>query len=306
MENEYVVVVGSLNYDIVLKQQRLPERGETYTADYMETAGGGKGANQAVQCAKLGLNTYMAGKVGADSFGNFLIDSLNKYGVDTAHVRTSDLSTGLGIVHALPDGAVYASITTGANYDIKKEFIDDIEDLIKHCKILILQLEIPVSIVEYVIGLAKASDVYVILNAAPAREIKRESLMSVDCLVVNEAEASFYANESVTDEQTARANAYKLAAMTKGCVIITLGKNGSLLCERKNDGEIFCTSIPAGKAEKVVDTTGAGDAYVGAFAYGKYMGYDDLRASIFASAASGKTVEGAGAQPSMPYLKDIE
>ncbi len=275
MQEQYISVIGSLNYDILMKQQRLPLKGETYTADSVTYEGGGKGANQAVQCAKLGVPAYMIGKVGRDNFGDILLDKLTTYGVRTDYLERSDRDTGLGIVHVLEDGSVYASIITGANDDIWFEDIDKNEAVIFGSKIIILQMEIPIPIVEYVIHKASERGVYVILNAAPAKAIDLEALKKASCLVVNETEASFYAGEEIFDEVTAIKHAGKLTALTEGLVIITLGKNGSLLC---SGGQ--CVLVPAVKVENVVETTGAGDSYIGAFAYGKYMGKDDEEACV--------------------------
>ena len=263
MADGYISVVGSLNYDILMKQERLPMQGETYTADSVSYEGGGKGANQAVQCAKLGVPTYMIGKVGSDNFGDILLEKLDGYGVHTDYVGRSSLNTGLGIVHVLNDGAVYASIITGANFDMTQEDIRQMEDIIFNSRIIILQMEIPVGIVEMIIKKAREHGVYVILNAAPAKEISKEALQRVDCLVVNETEASFYAGEEIKDAETARQHAHKLTELTNGTVIITLGKNGSILCDGNS-----CTFIPSVKVD-AIETTGAGDSYIGAFAYGK-------------------------------------
>ncbi|SCP97645.1 ribokinase [Anaerobium acetethylicum] len=300
MADGYISVVGSLNYDILMKQERLPMQGETYTADSVSYEGGGKGANQAVQCAKLGVPTYMIGKVGSDNFGDILLEKLDGYGVHTDYVGRSSLNTGLGIVHVLNDGAVYASIITGANFDMTQEDIRQMEDIIFNSRIIILQMEIPVGIVEMIIKKAREHGVYVILNAAPAKEISKEALQRVDCLVVNETEASFYAGEEIKDAETARQHAHKLTELTNGTVIITLGKNGSILCDGNS-----CTFIPSVKVD-AIETTGAGDSYIGAFAYGKYNGKSDEEACRFAARIAAVTVTKIGAQGAMPYLEEIE
>lgn len=301
MPEEYISVIGSLNYDILMKQKRLPAKGETYTADSISYEGGGKGANQAVQCGKLGVPTYMIGKVGDDAFGKVLLEKLKGYHVNTSGVEMSTKDTGIGIVHVLEDGAVYASIITGANYDITIEDIKKREALILNSRIIILQLEIPIEVVEYIIARAGECGVYTILNAAPAKDISREALEQVDCLVVNETEASYYAKEEIQDERSAREHAHKLMKLTKGTVIITLGENGSLLC--KEDGYVM---IPSVKPVSVVETTGAGDSYIGAFAYYLSLGRSEEEACQFASKAASVTVTKVGAQGAMPYLEEIQ
>lgn len=300
MNNGYITVVGSLNYDILFKQERLAQKGETYTADSVSFCGGGKGANQAVQCAKLGVKTYMVGKVGKDHFGEFLRGSLQTYGVDTAYVSESALNTGVAEVNVLADGSVFATISTGANFDIAVEDIDALEDLICGSKVLILQMEIPVPVVEHIINKASAHGVYIVLNAAPAKPITDQALKLVDCLVVNETEASFYAQTTICDVASAREHYGKLLCKVKQTLIITLGKHGSLLCSAEG-----CTLFEADSSVKVIETTGAGDSYIGGFAYQKYLGHTDEDACCFASAVANITVTKIGAQPAMPYLEEI-
>lgn len=252
-EREYICVIGSLNYDIIMKQKRMPLQGETYTADSITYSGGGKGANQAVQCAKLGIDTIMVGKVGRDTFGDSLVEKLKDYGVDCSCIGRSSSPTGVGVVHALEDGTVYASIITGANFDITSREIDGLDELIRNSRIVILQLEIPTEVVEHIIRKAKQYHVYTILNAAPAKEMDLEVLKMADCLIVNETEASFYAGVEVTDGDMVRAHADRLRRLTEGTVIVTLGSKGSMLL-----GKEGAVPIDPVKVEHVTESTGAG------------------------------------------------
>ncbi|WP_138311507.1 MULTISPECIES: ribokinase [unclassified Clostridium] len=300
-KRDYICVIGSLNYDIIMKQKRMPFLGETYTADSITYSGGGKGANQAVQCAKLGIDTIMVGKVGRDSFGDTLVEKLRDYGVDCSCIGRSSSPTGVGVVHALEDGTVYASIITGANFDITAREIDGLDELVRNSRIIILQLEIPTNVVEHIIRKAKQYHVYTILNAAPAKELDREVLKLVDCLIVNETEASFYAGVDITDGEMVRAHADRLSQLTEGTVIVTLGSKGSMLL-----GKEETVSIEPVKVEHVTESTGAGDSYIGAFAYGKYKGMTDRRACCFAARAASVTVTKIGAQEAMPCLNEID
>lgn len=300
-KRDYICVIGSLNYDIIMKQKRMPLLGETYTADSITYSGGGKGANQAVQCAKLGIDTIMVGKVGRDSFGDTLVEKLRDYGVDCSCIGRSSSPTGVGVVHALEDGTVYASIITGANFDITAREIDGLDELVRNSRIIILQLEIPTNVVEHIIRKAKQYHVYTILNAAPAKELDREVLKLVDCLIVNETEASFYAGVDITNGEMVRAHADRLSQLTEGTVIVTLGSKGSMLL-----GKEETVSIEPVKVEHVTESTGAGDSYIGAFAYGKYKGMTDRRACCFAARAASVTVTKIGAQEAMPCLNEID
>lgn len=301
MKEKKAVIVGSLNYDIILKQKRLPKIGETFVADSITMCGGGKGANQAVQLSKLGGKAFMAGCVGNDKFGEELLSNLQKHNVNTDNVKLSEKNnTGMGIVNVFDDGKLIATITRGANYDITNSDIDKIKNEIISAQIIILQMEIPIEVIEYVINLASKHDVYIILNAAPACEIKEEVLSKVNCLVVNETEASFYLNKEINDVKSSIENCEELYGKIKDLLIITLGENGSLLYDGKEK-----LHIKARKAE-VTETTGAGDSFIGAFAYKLLNDSSYKEAAEFASLVSSITVTKIGAQDSMPTYEEVK
>ena len=295
---DYALVIGSINYDIILCQKRLPRAGETYVVDGVRCAGGGKGANQAVQCAKLGLPVRMAGLIGPDPMGEQILQDMNAFGVDTSLVQRCAVQTGMGIIHTLEDGTVYASISSGANAMADTAYLSAISEYIRDAQIVLLQMEIPQETNERIIEAAFAAGVPIILNAAPAASISKEALGKVDYFIVNETEASYYSGVKVSDLETAKSAAPILLEMIRGSLIITLGANGSLLGDQSGDQHW----IQPQKIKDVVDTTGAGDSYIGAFAYCKINHMDDLDACVFASRAAGLTVGGMGAQASMPRL----
>ena len=301
MKEKKAVIIGSLNYDIILKQKRLPKIGETFVADSITMCGGGKGANQAVQLSKLGGKAFMAGCVGNDKFGEELLSNLQKHNVNTDNVKLSEKNnTGMGIVNVFDDGKLIATITRGANYDITNSDIDKIKNEIISAQIIIIQMEIPIEVIEYVINLASKHDVYIILNAAPACEIKEEVLSKVNCLVVNETEASFYLNKEINDVKSSIENCEELYGKIKDLLIITLGENGSLLYDGKEK-----LHIKARKAE-VTETTGAGDSFIGAFAYKLLNDSSYKEAAEFASLVSSITVTKIGAQDSMPTYEEVK
>jgi ribokinase len=299
MNGGFVTVVGSLNFDIIFKQKKLPAIGETYSADSISFCSGGKGANQAVQCAKLGLKTYMVGKIGNDYFGEVLKQNLTKYGVDTTCLTTVPTNTGIGVVNAIEDGSLVATIAKGANYSLTQTDIDHAENVIAESKVVILQLEVPIEVVEYTIKKAKKYNCYVILNGAPASEISDDALKLVDCFVVNESEASFYAGKEVSSYLEAEKVCELLHAKVGQHLIITLGAEGSLIF---NGTEKLY--IPPNKV-KVVETTGAGDSYIGALAYGKISGMNLHETGIFASKVSSLTVVNIGGQDAMPTIDEV-
>mgnify|MGYP003599170892 CR=1 FL=1 len=301
MKDKKALIIGSLNYDIILKQKRLPKIGETFTADSVTMCGGGKGANQAVQLSKLGGEALLAGCVGNDTFGNELLMNLKKYNVNTDYVnRTEKSNTGMGIVNVFDDGKLIATITRGANYEITTDMIDKIEHEIISSKILILQMEIPMNVIEYAINLASKHDTFIILNAAPACDIDKNVLSKVNCLVVNETEASFYLNKEIKDFKSSKENCEELFEKIKDLLIITLGENGSLLYDGKEK-----IHIKAKKAD-VLETTGAGDSFIGAFAYKLLSGSSYKEAAEFSSLVSAITVTKMGAQDSMPTYEEVK
>ena len=192
-----VIVVGSLNYDIFTKIPHRPELGENLPVDEVSFSAGGKGANQAVQAAKLGMETYMAGCVGSDAMGDMLLASAEKFGLHTEYIRRTEEPTGMGLVSVLPDGSVYANIIRGANFAITREDVDRLGSLWDEAGYVMIQMEIPMDINRYVIDKAKAHGCKVVLNAAPAEKFENEYMKKCDILVVNEVEAGFYANEVI-------------------------------------------------------------------------------------------------------------
>lgn len=298
---EKIVVIGSLNYDIILKSSRLPERGETMPVDNAAFSAGGKGANQAVQAAKLGIPTYMVGCVGNDAQGEFLMKTAGNYGVDTTHIHMlSNVSSGIGVISSLEDGSVFASIVRGANYAVTKEHIDAVEPLLQEAAIVILQMEIPLEINIYAIQKAKACGCKVLLNAAPAMDIPEQYLKMCDIIVVNEVEAAFYLKTEMDTIDQAKEGAANLANRYGADIIITLGKAGSVVYDC---GKI--TFIPA-REVKAIETTGAGDSFIGGIGYALMQAMDLTAACKFATACSAVTVCRLGAQDSMPTLEEVQ
>ena len=294
-----VIVIGSLNYDICMKQERLPEEGETYCADSVEYCSGGKGGNQAVQAAKLGLETYMAGCIGDDESGKFLKANMEKYGVHTDWLKTVHGQSGMSVATSLYDGGIRASIVHGANFQVTTEDIDGLANFLQPQDLVVFQLEIPVPIIEYAIRICKSKNCYVILNAAPAVEISYETRKQVDMFIVNEVEAAFYAKTEIPDEKHAMKEVSKMAQELENICIFTLGKAGSVVCKGER-----CEFVPSLKVH-AVESTGAGDSFVGGICYGLIHHMDIFEAVRFATCCGAKTVEKTGGQPAMPYLDEV-
>ena len=297
--NKKITVIGSLNYDVILKIPRLPFKGETLTANGAAFSAGGKGANQAVQAAKLKTPTYMVGCVGTDA-ADFLVNTAKEYGVNVDYIRKVPGSSGMGVINAVEDGSVYACIVRGANFEVTKEDVDNAMPILKESGVCILQNEIPVEIIAYAIDKAKEAGCIVVLNAAPAIELPEECLSKVDILVVNEVEAEFYCHEKIDSVEKAKTEIKKMAEKYNNNVIFTLGKDGAVAYE---NGTI--EFIPAMKVD-AIETTGAGDSYIGAVSHSIIEGKSLIEACKFATKCSAITVCRMGAQPSMPTLEDVE
>ena len=294
-----ILVAGSMNYDIILKVKRMPREGETMTCESASTAAGGKGANQAVQAAKLGVPTFMIGAVGADNMGDYLREEAKNYGLDVSHVKRSWTSTGMGCIHALEDGRVFATINRGANYDITAADIDGAEELFRGAKILILQNEIPHEVNLHAADLAKRYGLTVLYNAAPAFPEKKDLLPKADVIIVNEGEASDYLGVKIATVEDAEREGLKASAEMGSTWIITMGSHGSVICSGGKSETVKPYKVDA------IETTGAGDSYIGGLAYALTQGMDIFSAAKFATKCSAVTVCGIGAQPSMPTLAQI-
>lgn len=294
-----ILVIGSLNYDIILKMPKLPDPGETLPANDVAFSAGGKGANQAVQAAKLGVPTYMAGCVGSDAMGSFLLETAAGYGVNTDYIRRAEGPSGMGIVNAMEDGSVFACIVRGANFEITKADIDGMEPLFDEAGLLILQMEIPQDVNRYAIDMARAHGCRVLMNAAPAAPFETEYLKKCDILVVNEVEAGYYAGRTISTMAEALAEAQRLSETLGSTVIITMGKEGAVVSSEGRSEQ-----IPSRKV-KAVETTGAGDSFIGGIGYAVLHGMDIFEACRFATKCSAVTVCRLGAQPSMPRLEEL-
>lgn len=300
MKYGLVTVIGSINYDIMFNQDRVPHVGETLTSDGVHVSGGGKGANQAIQLAKLNVQTNFIGALGNDIFGDYLLENLKKYEINIDHIKRVPTNSGIGVVHVFRDGTVAATISKGANYRLGKEDIEANKALIEKSEVIVLQLEIPDDVVEYAVTIAHQNSCFIVLNAAPARPLSNEMLAKVDCFIVNETEASFYSGKEIYSYETVLQYYSTLLEKIKTLVIVTLGEKGSVLCTKKGIQYIPSVQVTS------IDSTGAGDSYVAAFVAGILRGKDYTTASVIASHISALTVTGYGAQDSMPSFRQVQ
>jgi ribokinase len=252
-----VLVIGSLNADLVVRAPHFPLPGETISGDDLQIIPGGKGANQAVAAARQGTSVAMLGCVGKDSFGPFLIESLKSNNVDTSHLRVDESATGTAIIVVDSNGQNSIVLSAGANGKVSAL---DINALKLEAKLLLLQLEIPLETVIHAAKWGKQKAMTVILNPAPARALPDELIANADYIIPNETELNLLTGVPVTDDVSAEKAAKVLLSRGAKNVIVTLGEKGALVVSSKQ-----VTHVDAYKID-VVDTTAAGDAFIGGFA----------------------------------------
>lgn len=295
-----ITVVGSLNIDLIIRTPRIPEPGETVIGSGFHTAPGGKGANQAVAAALLGSEVAMVGRVGDDDFAKTLLASLDQTHVDHMYVtRDSKHSTGVAFIAVDDAGENSIVVASGANMHVAQEDLNNAQDLIASSDVLVLQLEIPLEIVERAAQIAKANDVRVVLNPAPAQKLPRTLLESVDYLIPNESESAFLSIMPVGNISEVRAAAQALLDSGVGTVVSTLGQRGALLAN-----EAGFELMPAYEVN-VVDTTAAGDAFVGGFSVAIGEGKSVPEAVRWGNAAGALATTRLGAQTSLPKRAEV-
>ena len=287
--------------DLVTRAPRLPKGGETLIGESFATVSGGKGANQAVAAARLGAEVSMIGCVGNDAYGEALRGALLAERIDCQAVSTVDGSSGVALIVVDDSSQNSIVIVPGANGALTAEAIDRFDSVIQAADVLICQLEVPDVSVGHALKRGRELGKTVILNPAPAsRPLPSDWYASIDYLIPNESEASALSGLAVDSLETAQAAATCLIALGAGKVIITLGAQGSLFA----DGQRF-EHFPA-PAVKAVDTTAAGDTFVGGFAAALAAGKDEAQAIRFGQVAAALSVTRAGAQPSIPFLSEVQ
>ncbi len=300
MKQPRIVVVGSVNVDLVIKSPRLPGPGETIAGGRFTMAFGGKGANQAVAAARLGADVTLIAKVGGDRYGDEAIESFRREGINVDCIaREPETATGIALIMVDERGENLISVAGGANENLLAADIDRHAEQIRSAAALLVQLEIPLETAMRAAQIAAAAGVPVILDPAPARPLPAELLSNVDYLTPNEAEATQLTAIDVCNDATAREAAAKLLAAGSKQVIISLGEAGALLADRKR-----MTAVPSVPVA-AVDTTAAGDAFNAAFAWRLGRGNPPDEAVRRACIAAALSTTRIGAQPSLPTAEEL-
>lgn len=296
-----VTVVGSLNIDLVGRAPRLPKPGETIVGGELAMIPGGKGGNQAVAAALLGAQVSLVGRLGGDAFAKRLLESLDKHGVSVEHVsQDTRTASGAALITVGDSGENSIVVLPGANHTLLPEHMDAAREAISAADVLLLQLEIPLETVRRAVQIARAAGVKVVLNPAPACPLPPDLLLSVDVLAPNESEAELLTELPVDADRSAGHAAQKLLELGVGAALITLGGRGVLLAARR------VTQIFPAYPVNVVDTTAAGDAFLGGFAVALAEGKSLKEAAAWGNAAGALACTKLGAQSSLPTRRQVD
>jgi ribokinase len=296
-----VFVLGSINQDFVLKVERRPEPGETVTNAELSMHNGGKGANQAAAAALLGASVIILGRVGNDEFGESLVRALEEKGIDTGLVeKAPGKATGAAFITVTPDGENAITVAPGANRSIRPEDVEAAAGAIGDARVLVAQMEVPVQSVLRAVEVASERGTRALVNLAPTFEVPRGLLERLDPLVVNEHEAAFLLGSAVEGVDGALSAAPKLLALGPRSAVITVGEAGAVLA-----GGGSAEHLPAPGVD-VVDTTGAGDAFVGALAARLAHDTPLEDAVAYAVRAGAAAVTREGAQGALPTPEVVE
>lgn len=296
-----ICVVGGINMDLVVQVPHIPRPGETVHGGAVARFPGGKGANQAVAASRLGASVALVGQVGVDAFGAELLETITAAGVWTSDVRrVSGTATGVALISVASDGQNAIVVAPGANMVWEQAAVAGVEQAVAGCRLLVLNLEVPLTVIAAAIRAAKRGEAQVVLNPAPHRGADEACFADVDLLVPNQVEAALFAGvgpDAVTDWG---AVGQRLRQFGPRSVVITLGGEGATIV-----GAAGATREP-GFSVPVVDTTAAGDAFVGGLAAALLRELPLHDAVRFANACGAIAVTRAGAQPSLPQRAEVE
>jgi ribokinase len=288
-----IAVIGSANIDLTTFADRFPKAGETIFGQKFDLGFGGKGANQAVASRLCGAEVFMVARVGSDLFGPATIENFKKLGIDATHVKQVEgVSSGVAPIFVEPNGQNRILVVKGANDLLKPADVDAASSLLKTVDCMVLQFEIPLETVYYSVAFARKNRIRSIVNPAPAQPVDLNALAGLDYFVPNKSEAETITGIPVRNVEDAKKCAEKLLAGGIQRVIITLGANGSLLASREGMEHIPAFSV------KSVDSTGAGDAFIGSFAVFLGEGLPQREAVRHANLYAGLSTTGVGTQKS--------
>ncbi|HDF5944157.1 TPA: ribokinase [Staphylococcus aureus] len=297
-----VVILGSTNVDQFLTVERYAQPGETLHVEEAQKAfGGGKGANQAIATARMQADTTFITKIGTDGVADFILEVFKAAHIDTSYIiKTTEEKTGQAFITVNAEGQNTIYVYGGANMTMTPEDVINAKDAIINADFVVAQLEIPIPAIISAFEIAKAHGVTTVLNPAPAKALPNELLSLIDIIVPNETEAELLSGIKVTNEQSMKDNANYFLSLGIKTVLITLGKQGTYFATKNQSQHIEAYKVNA------IDTTAAGDTFIGAFVSRLNKSQDNLADAIdFGNKASSLTVQKHGAQASIPLLEEV-
>ncbi|MCC5282518.1 ribokinase [Staphylococcus aureus] len=297
-----VVILGSTNVDQFLTVERYAQPGETLHVEEAQKAfGGGKGANQAIATARMQADTTFITKIGTDGVADFILEDFKVAHIDTSYIiKTAEAKTGQAFITVNAEGQNTIYVYGGANMTMTPEDVINAKDAIINADFVVAQLEVPIPAIISAFEIAKAHGVTTVLNPAPAKALPNELLSLIDIIVPNETEAELLSGIKVTNEQSMKDNANYFLSIGIKTVLITLGKQGTYFATKNQSQHIEAYKVNA------IDTTAAGDTFIGAFVSHLNKSQDNLADAIdFGNKASSLTVQKHGAQASIPLLEEV-
>ncbi|HII0949491.1 TPA: ribokinase [Staphylococcus aureus] len=297
-----VVILGSTNVDQFLTVERYAQPGETLHVEEAQKAfGGGKGANQAIATARMQADTTFITKIGTDGVADFILEDFKTAHIDTSYIiKTAEAKTGQAFITVNAEGQNTIYVYGGANMTMTPEDVINAKDAIINADFVVAQLEVPIPAIISAFEIAKAHGVTTVLNPAPAKALPNELLSLIDIIVPNETEAELLSGIKVTNEQSMKDNANYFLSIGIKTVLITLGKQGTYFATKNQSQHIEAYKVNA------IDTTAAGDTFIGAFVSRLNKSQDNLADAIdFGNKASSLTVQKHGAQASIPLLEEV-
>ncbi|HCZ3684637.1 TPA: ribokinase [Staphylococcus aureus] len=297
-----VVILGSTNVDQFLTVERYAQPGETLHVEEAQKAfGGGKGANQAIATARMQADTTFITKIGTDGVADFILEDFKVAHIDTSYIiKTAEAKTGQAFITVNAEGQNTIYVYGGANMTMTPEDVINAKDAIINADFVVAQLEVPIPTIISAFEIAKAHGVTTVLNPAPAKALPNELLSLIDIIVPNETEAELLSGIKLTNEQSMKDNANYFLSIGIKTVLITLGKQGTYFATKNQSQHIEAYKVNA------IDTTAAGDTFIGAFVSRLNKSQDNLADAIdFGNKASSLTVQKHGAQASIPLLEEV-
>lgn len=299
MNKPKITVVGSSNTDLICRVPRIPRSGETILGKYFFTVQGGKGANQAVAAARAGGQVTFIACVGNDNYGRNAIEAYRKEGIDTDCIQIIDgVATGVALINVTESGENSISVAPGANSRLTPNIVENCRRVILQSDVILVQLEIPIETVYYVVELGYKANIPVVVNPAPAQKIETRILKQITLITPNENESYLLTGLDENFDGIGQC-AMELQRQGTQTVIITLGSKGAYYLDNEQSG------IVEGIAVKAVDTTAAGDTFNGYLAVALAQGKPIHEAITIANRAAALSVTRLGAQSSIPFMNDV-